>query len=595
MDENSRLEPHLLIAQAEAGIRIFEAKIERIRASREPKIAFINDTSSSTAGINLLKEKMADMLKVDNALILAYSSHIADYRRLIARLADVPRLHGGLLLALRAQARARIGELEIRISDLQRTLSREGTFPNRSENAYHYFRHLITTHTNALERQHNVLQAIEARIELYHVIEAETRHLFEEGRALEQEAMRGFELIQVASSGLPRGFHNPGLTVWRTGLREKKNKLPGPSIEELDLIASIRERGVPFPNGWTDEEKQAFARRYLAELAKVNTFVEKNFTEDEFEDAQTAFIFLTDVELAFHLDINKRQDLLNVIRDNGMFFPPIQDYLEEHGVRGISTRRLGDFTMQVGQTYASASQGMSHHEWYTFLVVASWLDGAGRVGPAVNLASNWNATAPRAVGGQTAQPSPTTGRTITLSNGRVVNVQTGGGRIIQGNLQSPNVPRLAKVNEKWTKARPIGSNAQNHLINVDGFASRTGIKGGHNLNSFEAEAQSRGVIVTNRTPHPTVRGVVQMEYRIPVFDMAGNPIPGKFKTEAQLKTVFDPNIISNDQMFRWGQEAMKNGTFDPISNQIRGASSNGLNFIGYVKDGKITNFHPIIE
>ena len=395
MDENSRLEPHLLIAQAEEGIRIFEAKIERIRASREPKMAFINDTSSSTTGINLLKEKMADMLKVDNALILAYSSYIADYRRLIARLADVPRLHGGLLLALREQARARIGELEIRISDLQRTLSREGTFPNRSENAYHYFRHLITTHTNALERQHNVLQAIEARIELYHVIEAETRHLFEEGRALEQEAMRGFELIQVASSGLPRGFHNPGLTVWRTGLREKKNKLPGPSIEELDLIANIRERGVPFPNGWTDEEQQAFARRYLAELAKVNTFVENSFSEDEFEAAQTAFIFLTDVELAFHLNINKRKDLLNVIRDNGMFFPPIQDYLEEHGLSDISTRRFGNFTMQVGQTYGSASQGMSHHDWYTFLAAASWLDGAGRFGPAVNLASNWNATAPK--------------------------------------------------------------------------------------------------------------------------------------------------------------------------------------------------------
>jgi len=27
----------------------------------------------------------------------------------------------------------------------------------------------------------------------------------------------------------------------------------------------------------------------------------------------------------------------------------------------------------------------------------------------------------------------------------VVNVQTGGGRIVQGNLQSPNVPRLTKV------------------------------------------------------------------------------------------------------------------------------------------------------
>ena len=110
----------------------------------------------------------------------------------------------------------------------------------------------------ALERQHDVLQTIEARIELYYDIEAETRYLFEDGRELEQEAMRGFEMIQAASSGLPRGFHNPGLTVWRASLQEKKNSLEGASIEELDLIASIRERGVLMI------QKQAFTKIRLS-------------------------------------------------------------------------------------------------------------------------------------------------------------------------------------------------------------------------------------------------------------------------------------------------------------------------------------------
>ena len=250
--------------------------------------------------------------------------------------------------------------------------------------------------------------------------------------------------------------------------------------------------------------------------------------------------------------------------------------------------------MQVGQTYASASQGIYHHEWFTFLAAASWLDGAGRVGPAVNLASNWNATAPKPATVQTTQPSSTIGRTITLNNGRVVNVQTGGGRIVQGNLQSTNVPRMTNVNGRWVQARPIGSNAQNHLINVDGFG-RKGISGAHNLNFFEAEAQSRGVIVTNQTPHPTVRGVTQIEYRIPVFDMVGNPIPGQFKPKVQVKTVFDPNVISNEQMFRWGQEAMRNGSIE--GRKIYGVAPNGLRFEGYINPitGEITNFYPVIS
>jgi len=221
-------------------------------------------------------------------------------------------------------------------------------------------------------------------------------------------------------------------------------------------------------------------------------------------------------------------------------------------------------------------------------------------------------------------PPPPPVRTMTLNNGRVVSMQTGKYTIAGGSIQNVDVPHRIKVNGQWVRINnvrsvtgsewndyfrarygsrnaewvqrpPIGPNTANHLINVDGFSSRMGIKGAHNMHVFEVEAASRGILITNRTPHPTIPGITQIEYRIPVFDMAGNPILGQFKSATRVKTVFDPNVISNNQMYNWGVEAMRNGTAQPDGTFL--GSARGLNFMGY-KDpitGEIRNFFPILD
>jgi len=80
-----------------------------------------------------------------------------------------------------------------------------------------------------------------------------------------------------------------------------------------------------------------------------------------------------------------------------------------------------------------------------------------------------------------------------------------------------------------------------------------------------------------------------------VKDHTGNIVPRQFRPvgNPHVKTVFDPNVISNEQMFRWGQEAMRNATIDGY--RVVGRASNGLRFEGFFRNGVITNFYPVLE
>ena len=149
-----------------------------------------------------------------------------------------------------------------------------------------------------------------------------------------------------------------------------------------------------------------------------------------------------------------------------MFFPPIQAYLEEHGLSDISTRRFGNFTMQVGQTYSSASQGMSHHDWYTLLAAASWLDGAGRFGSAVNLASNWNAIAPKPTSGQSIAVTPEMRNKILWGEEKAKPRQIRGGHSPDISNNNPNNIKVTtlKTNSDGTKYVQFDTTLPNFVI-----------------------------------------------------------------------------------------------------------------------------------
>ncbi|MBA4601985.1 CdiA family toxin C-terminal domain-containing protein [Thermoactinomyces mirandus] len=96
-------------------------------------------------------------------------------------------------------------------------------------------------------------------------------------------------------------------------------------------------------------------------------------------------------------------------------------------------------------------------------------------------------------------------------------------------------------------------------------------------------------------------GLYNIEYRVPslTYDKSGNLVPsGKFKIVNYPKTVYDPEVYSDQQMIQWGKEAMQEGI---NANRVKGRlvegySTNGMKFAGYLdRQGKIKNFYPVIK
>ena len=139
------------------------------------------------------------------------------------------------------------------------------------------------------------------------------------------------------------------------------------------------------------------------------------------------------------------------------------------------------------------------------------------------------------------------------------------------------------------------------MKNVEKINTQRGVSGGHNLDEFRKLLSTQGVsfedLIITQKPHPTIKGVYEIEYRIPRKDMAGNIAkPITYKDISTPKTVYDPNIVSDTQMFEWGKNAMQNGTIQADGRTVIGTFSNGLKFKGFLdSEGNITNFYPMLD
>ncbi|WP_052737871.1 EndoU domain-containing protein [Bacillus sp. SA1-12] len=158
----------------------------------------------------------------------------------------------------------------------------------------------------------------------------------------------------------------------------------------------------------------------------------------------------------------------------------------------------------------------------------------------------------------------------------------------------------SKETEEPSNNITFKSGYEKHLVEVIDVVRKKGkgIVGGHNLKNFEKAFKDQGwdidECIISKRKHPSIEGVYEIEYGFPKKDMEGKIIPGELKKVSHPKTVYDPNIISDEQMIKWGEEAMKNGTVD--GREITGVSSNGLQFKGFIDEsGEVTNFFPILD
>ncbi|GFH41462.1 hypothetical protein Hs30E_00130 [Lactococcus hodotermopsidis] len=139
---------------------------------------------------------------------------------------------------------------------------------------------------------------------------------------------------------------------------------------------------------------------------------------------------------------------------------------------------------------------------------------------------------------------------------------------------------------------PIGSNAANHLKNVEGVGKK-GISGGHNSDAFFESLDEIGGQVVSEKTNPIYQGIKEVKYEVPKKGIDGKALPDEYRGIKDPKTIYDPNVISDKQIYEWGQEAMKNGVIN--GREIIGTANNGLKFKGFIEDGKITNFFPMLN
>ncbi|MGG8496758.1 fibronectin type III domain-containing protein [Tenacibaculum sp. TC6] len=139
-----------------------------------------------------------------------------------------------------------------------------------------------------------------------------------------------------------------------------------------------------------------------------------------------------------------------------------------------------------------------------------------------------------------------------------------------------------------------------HLKEVEAFSQKRAITGGHNLADFNNYLINNNIEINRLGMRSgSVDGISELTYQIKKADGSGGWKATEFK-----KTLYDPSKLSDQDMIKYGKEAMDEGILSnrmivqPGSNTIiKGESSNGIKFLGY-RDPvtlEIKNFHPVIN
>lgn len=132
---------------------------------------------------------------------------------------------------------------------------------------------------------------------------------------------------------------------------------------------------------------------------------------------------------------------------------------------------------------------------------------------------------------------------------------------------------------------------ESHLKNMDPKVPRKrGIGGAHN----SVEFYKNDVQIVSKT-NSKVSGVVVVEYKMPKLNMDGTPT-GEYGNKVFVKTIYDPQFISDQNYVKRGIEAANNAMLHTkdgtMPREWIGVDSKGVTWRGYYQDGEITSFFP---
>ncbi|MFL0450648.1 pre-toxin TG domain-containing protein, partial [Bacillus altitudinis] len=141
-------------------------------------------------------------------------------------------------------------------------------------------------------------------------------------------------------------------------------------------------------------------------------------------------------------------------------------------------------------------------------------------------------------------------------------------------------------------------NSKNHLIRPEGV-SKTGVSGGHNEKEFFNYLNEKEIPykLERKERHPSVHGINDVYYKIAKQERG--MYTKEFKASTHKKTVYDDNVFTDEQIYKYGQEAMENGTeyVTRGGQHVIQGTSNGLKFEGWKnpKTGEIESLYPVLE
>lgn len=146
----------------------------------------------------------------------------------------------------------------------------------------------------------------------------------------------------------------------------------------------------------------------------------------------------------------------------------------------------------------------------------------------------------------------------------------------------------------------VSPNAKDHLSTSEGLVRKggKGVVGAHNMDAFYNEIQTSGFSIDDciivKKPHPSLKGIYEIEYQIPAIDNKGNVIPNLYKKMSRPKTVYDPKYFSDNDIYKMGLNALEYGAVN--GRYVYGTAPNGLRFTGFLdKTGTLTNFFPTMK
>jgi len=186
------------------------------------------------------------------------------------------------------------------------------------------------------------------------------------------------------SEFIPAGGGGALITALQ-GFSPYAERLELPLRAEDSLIKAIRESGISFPSDWSERDMHIFARRYFAEMERIQLHIDRSFSTTDFrvdadvaQAAQTEYLFLSDVSLALHLTLDQRLDVKDLYLDSGRMLTPVIDYLTHLSFSDyrdtwnpLGMSEAGELALKISNAHTAAEGGTSYHDWYTFPAAGS--------------------------------------------------------------------------------------------------------------------------------------------------------------------------------------------------------------------------------